>query len=172
MAEQTRAQRSLWVDTLKAEVRGTLPFLSETAARLVVAHLALESGFGTSRAAMRGLNLGNLTAGSAWQGGRWTDEGGDVNGAGVKITQVWRTYGSIPAFLADYWTFLGPAANTGRYVLARNALERSNLDDFCRLLYSAGYYELAPTEYAKRLHAAYDAVSVLLEPPRIPPVVP
>ena len=172
MTEQTREQRAVWVDAIRREVRGVLSFLGEEATRLVVAHLALESGFGQARAAMRGLNLGNLTAGSAWQGGRWTDEGGDVNGAGVRITQVWRTYGSVSAFLADYWAFLGPAANTGRYVLARNALERGRLDDFARLLYSAGYYELAPEEYARRLHAAFDAVSVLLDPPRIPPVAP
>ena len=171
MAEQTREQRMAWVDQLRRDVRACLPFLVEPATRLVVAHLALESGFGVSRAASRGLNLGNLTAGSAWQGGRWVDEGGDVSGAGKRITQTWRTYGSVAEFLADYWTFLGPAANSGRYVLARNALERGLLDDFARLLYSAGYFELAPAEYARRLHGAFDAVSVLLDPPRVPPVV-
>lgn len=163
-----------WTRNLRCDVNGVLPFLGETAARLVVAHCALESGWGKSRAAARGFNLTNLTAGSAWIGPKWVDVGGDVDAKGQPITQTWRIYPTVNAFLVDYWRFLGPIQNSGRYALARNALERGDLDSFPRLLYSAGYYTLAPAEYAKRLHAAFDAVCLVLEPPMpsVPPVTP
>lgn len=170
VAETTAEQRARWVTETRALVWAMLPFLTERAVRLTLAHLALESGFGVSRAARRGNNLGNITAGPAWTGERWTDVGGDVDAKGQPITQTWRIYPSVSEFLVDYWRFLGPASNSGRYALARNALERGDFDAFPRLLYSAGYYTLAPAEYTRRLHGALDAVVACLAPPAVPPV--
>lgn len=91
-----------WTRITKEDVRSTLGFLLESSQRLVVAHWALESGFGEARAAKQGFNLANLTAGSAWTGPKWTDIGGDVDGRGRKINQEWRMYPDVRAFAHDY----------------------------------------------------------------------
>lgn len=153
-----------WTLATYGEVRATLPFLTDAAAKLVVAHLALESGFGGAKAAVHGRNLGNLTAGSAWTGPKWKDVGGDRNAAGQPIDQWWRIYPTIHDFLIDYWRFLGPTENHSRYVMARNHLERGRLGDFAVTLRYGGYYELAPGEYTRRLRSASDAVHLHLHP--------
>lgn len=169
----TDDERANWCRRIHGEIFETLPFLSGAATNLVVAHCALESGYGTARAATHGHNLANLTAGAYWLGPKWVDVGGDTNKAGSKITQTWRIYSSVSEFLYDYWRFLGPVANVGRYVEARNALERGHCEPFARLLGKAGYYELAPDEYARRLGAVLGAVTVhLATPPLARPVAP
>jgi flagellum-specific peptidoglycan hydrolase FlgJ len=165
----TDDERAKWCHRIHGEVFETLPFLSGAATNLVVAHCALESGYGTARAAVHGHNLANLTAGAYWLGEKWVDVGGDTDRKGSKITQTWRIYSSVREFLVDYWRFLGPAANVGRYVDARNALERGVADAFARLLGKAGYYELAPDEYARRLATVLAAVTAHLA---VPPVAP
>lgn len=172
----TDQERATWCLRIHGDVFETLPFLSGAATNLVVAHCALESGYGTARAARVGHNLGNLTAGPYWLGDKWVDVGGDTNAKGARITQTWRIYSSVREFLVDYWRFLGPAANSGRYVLARNALERGVLDQFCALLGRAGYFELAPDEYARRLTSVLAAVTThlatpQLDRPAVPPAV-
>lgn len=162
MTDQNRKQ---WCHDLHREVFATLPFLSGAATNLVVAHCALESGYGTARAAVHGFNLANLTAGAYWLGEKWTDVGGDTDRKGSKITQTWRIYSSVAEFLVDYWRFLGPAANVGRYVDARNALERGVADAFARHLGKSGYYELAPDEYTRRLVAVFAVVTTFLAVP-------
>ena len=154
----TDVDKAKWCIRINLEILETLPFLAAPAAHVVLAHLALESGYGSARAATHGHNLGNLTAGSYWLGSKWVDVGGDMNGRGERITQTWRAYDSVRSFLVDYWRFLGPAANVGRYVDARNALERGVADAFARHLGRAGYYELAPDEYTRRLVATLSAV--------------
>lgn len=168
----TEQERSRWCHRIHGEVFEALPFLSGTAVNLAVAHLALESGYGAARAAQRGHNLGNITAGPYWLGDKWVDVGGDTNGQGARITQTWRIYSSVAEFLIDYWRFLGPAANSGRYVLARNALERGELAQFSALLYRAGYFELAPDEYTRRLAAVSSRVIALLASLAVPPAAP
>lgn len=169
----TDQERANWCLRIHGEVFETLPFLSGTATNLVVAHCALESGYGSARAAVRGHNLANLTAGAYWLGPKWTDVGGDTDGEGNRITQVWRIYGSVTEGLVDYWRFLGPAANVGRYSAARDALERGQCETFARLLGKAGYYGLAPDEYARRLVAVLAAVTThLATPPLARPVAP
>lgn len=162
MTDQDKKQ---WCHDLHREIFERLPFLSGAATNLVVAHCALESGYGSARAAQRGHNLANLTAGPYWLGGKWIDPGGDTDGEGNRITQVWRIYDSVSEFLVDYWRFIGPAANGGRYVDARNELERGHCEPFARLLGKAGYYGLAPDEYARRLTAVLSAVTAHLAVP-------
>lgn len=163
----TDNERAKWCLRIHGEVFETLPFLSGAAVNLVLAHLALESGYGAARAAQRGHNLGNITAGPYWLGDKWVDVGGDTNGQGARITQTWRIYSSVAEFLIDYWRFLGPAANSGRYVLARNALERGVPDQFGSLLGRAGYFELAPSEYVRRLTSVLARVVSHLATPQL-----
>lgn len=143
--------KKAWLLTLDEEVAKTLPALSTSARHLLCAHGALESGWGVANAYRRGFNFGNLTAGPSWRGARWTDIGGDVNGAGEKITQVWRAYPTLHDAILDYWEFLGPNQNHGRYLQARKFLENADAVDFGIALSRAGYYELSVTEYLKRL---------------------
>lgn len=167
----TDEERANWCRRIHGEVFNALPFLSGAATNLVVAHCALESGYGTARAAQHGHNLGNLTAGAYWLGEKWVDVGGDTDRKGSKITQTWRIYSSVREFLADYWRFLGPVANVGRYVAARLELERGSAEGFARLLGRAGYYELAPNEYTRRLVAVLGAVTAhIATPPLARPV--
>lgn len=170
----TEQERRDWCLRIHGEIFTTLPFLSGAATNLVLAHLALESGYGTARAAVRGHNLGNITTGPYWLGPRWVDVGGDTDGKGARITQTWRIYDSVHEFLADYWRFLGPVANGGRYVDARNALERGDSASFARLLGRAGYYELDPIEYSRRLLSVLGTVTrILSTPPQVaPPAAP
>lgn len=166
----TEEERASWCHKIHGEIFETLPFLSYSATNLVLAHLALESGYGTAKAARRGNNLGNITAGPYWLGERWVDFGGDTDGKGARITQTWRIYDSTREFLVDYWRFLGPSANVGRYVDARNTLERGVADAFARILGRAGYYELAPDEYTRRLLSVLGTVTKILSaaPPAAP----
>ena len=151
------ASRSDFALALELSSARVLPSLSKSARALLVAHGAFESGFGNGRAARAGFNVFNLTAGSAWQGAKWTDVGGDTEydaaGNVTTITQVWRAYGSLDEAVADYWSFLGPSQNRGRYVTARAALERGDLQAFCSELYRAGYFTLPVASYAQRLNS-------------------
>jgi flagellum-specific peptidoglycan hydrolase FlgJ len=153
-----------WTDSMRAAVASVLPDLSAAARDLVVAHAAFESGFGAARAAQTGNNVFNLTAGSAWSGPTFTDQGGDTqydaqgNYVG-RITQVWRVYASLEECVGDYWEFLGPWANRGRYVQARAALERADLPAFCNELHRAGYFTLPAQRYQERLEAVLAKVT-------------
>lgn len=171
----TEQERHDWCLRIHGEIFTTLPFLSISSTHLVLAHLALESGYGAAKAAQRGHNLGNITSGPYWLGPKWVDVGGDKNKHGADIDQTWRIYDSVSEFLVDYWRFLGPAANNGRYVEARNALERGTTDAFARLLGRAGYYELAPDEYSRRLLSVLGTVTrIISTPPQVaaPPAAP
>jgi flagellum-specific peptidoglycan hydrolase FlgJ len=143
--------KAAWLLTMEAAVEKELPQLKPSARALLLAHAALESGWGGARAWRRGFNFGNITAGKAWQGAKWTDVGGDVDGKGNPITQVWRAYSTVEDAIADYWDFLGPNQNRGRYVKARACLEQGDAINFALELHKAGYYELAAPEYARRL---------------------
>lgn len=151
-----------WVRYVFDEVTSVLPTLSVKARMLIVAHAAFESGYGQLSSAMKkgSNNLFNLTAGSSWLGP--TVAGGDSNAAGQPITQQWRVYPTYRASILDYWNFLGPNQNRGRYVAARNALQLGDVTQFAQQLYLAGYYELSPTLYASRLDGTFSAVSKLL----------
>lgn len=145
--------RGAWVREVRDALALEVPSLTSDARALAVAHAALESGWGTARAARRGFNIWNITAGSAWGGDSWVDVGGDTDGAGNRITQAWRIYASLQDAARDYWSFLGPAQNRGRYVAARAALAWADLPRLCTELYAAGYFTLAPATYTARLTA-------------------
>lgn len=159
--------KARWVRDMYDAIAAELPQLSPSSRLLVLAHAAYESGWGTAKAARRGHNVFNITAGSAWTGPAWDDVGGDTEydaaGNVTRITQRWRIYGSLREAVADYWRFLGPNANRGRYVNARAALERGDLSDFGVKLYAAGYFTLPPQKYVTQLAAVFELAKVVLD---------
>lgn len=153
--------KAAFATDMYAAIGDELPALPLASRLIILAHAVYESGWGTARAAVRGRNVFNLTAGSAWRGPSWSDVGGDLEygAAGVtRITQQWRIYGSLREAVRDYWSFLGPNANRGRYVKARAQLEAGNVTAFAHELYAAGYYTLPPEKYAAQLSAVLDTV--------------
>jgi flagellum-specific peptidoglycan hydrolase FlgJ len=150
--------KAAWLLTLRDAVAKELPQLKDSARALLLAHAALESGWGRAKAWRHGYNFGNITAGKAWKGAKWTDVDGDTDAKGNPITQVWRAYSSLESAVADYWNFLGPDQNRGRYVKARACLEDADAINFARELHKAGYYELAEVEYARRLGSVLQIV--------------
>lgn len=139
-----------WLLTLDEAVKKGLPHLKESARHLLLAHAAFESGWGTAKAYRHGFNFGNITAGPVWKGAKWTDVGGDVDGKGNPITQVWRAYPSNEAAVQDYWDFLG-VQNGKRYKPARDRLEAGDAVNFALLLSKFRYYELPAHLYVQRL---------------------
>lgn len=145
-----------WTARLWAAIGRVLPQLSTQSRVIILAHAAYESGWGVKgRAAIKGNNVFNITAGSAWTGPKWEDVGGDLEydaqGSARRITQVWRIYPNLDAAVADYWQFLGPNANRGRYTKARSALERGDVAVFVNELHAAGYFTLPPAQYLTQL---------------------
>lgn len=148
-----------WCRVIEAALQRATP-LGEVGRELAVAHAALESGYGQGQAARAGFNLWNLTAGPAWRGA--TALGGDRDDKGAPITQVWRVYDSVAQAVADYWDFLGPVANRGRYLAAREALRAGDSALFAERLHSAGYYQAPQQQYAAALAAVFSRVKGLL----------
>jgi hypothetical protein len=157
--------KQAWTKATYGEVRATLGFLSPMAAEIVTAHAAYESGFGGTEAAVRGRNLTNITAGSAWTGPKWLHQHGDKDEKGNPIDQWWRIYPTVRDFLVDYWAFLGPAQNHGAYTVARNYLERGRAGDFAISLRVGGYYKLDPVRYSREMREKLDVVHLYLTPP-------
>lgn len=173
------ASKAAWANKLYAAVSQELPQLSVPARILIVAHGGYESGWGTGKTLKRGNNnIFNVTAGSAWKGAvdRATDadtsysepdcqrQGRPMNLVDSKgrkycaIDQVWRKYDSMNEAVRDYWDFLGPNQNRGRYIIARQALERGDVSGFGMALFQAGYYTLPATEYIASLQAIVQTV--------------
>lgn len=153
-----------WAKFVFAEVTALLPQLSVKSRAMIVAHAALESGWGQSRSMNKGTNnLFNITAGSQWKGAKIVDVGGDTDAAGKSITQTWRVYPSYRDAIRDYWDFLGPNQNGGRYLPARQALEASDVGGFVQKLYAARYFELAPDKYLALYSGVVDSVAKRLE---------
>ena len=152
-----------WTVDVWNAIGRALPQLSTQSRLIVLAHAAYESGFGKAKAAVRGSNVFNITAGSAWRGEAWDDVGGDLEydatGKAKRITQRWRIYPNLDGAIADYWQFLGPSANRGRYVKARQALEAGDVATFVNELHAAGYFTLAPSKYLAGLTGALGTVS-------------
>jgi len=167
-----------WAASLYGVISRELPQLSPKARVLMVAHAAYESGWGQKAAAARGSNnIWNLTAGSAWTGQIDFQPDADLsynvsecsrlgrpvttqsNGKpACRIDQRWRKYPSVNEAVRDYWSFLGPQQNGGRYIKARAALEAGDTVGFARELAAVGYYTLPSAEYAKKLGEVVESV--------------
>lgn len=162
-----------------------IPGLSIAGRILLVSHAAYESGWGRQATAARvANNIFNITAGPAWSGDTFRQKDADweyYKGTGTpptaatpwsqdsagrwrrRIDQVWRKYATYRDALVDYWGFLGPGQNRGRYVFARAALEAGNPVLFANELYKAGYFTLPPTTYASAVASIFSTVSTMLD---------
>ena len=93
-----------WLRPFDAEVRLALPWLSTAARHLLDSHAALECGWGVASAWVRGLNFGNLTAGTSWRGAKWTEANADdeyaLDGSVKRVSQTWRAYSTVPDAIA------------------------------------------------------------------------
>lgn len=168
------ASKAAWARTLYNVVGQELPQLSVAARLLIVAHGGYESGWGTGKTMRRGNNnVFNITAGSSWKGtvdravnadtsysaadcqrqGRPMDKTDSKGRPYCDIDQTWRKYASLNDAVRDYWDFLGPNQNGGRYVLARQALEAADVTAFGNALSRAGYFTLPVSEYVANLQA-------------------
>jgi len=174
--------RPAWAKHVFDEITAAIPGLSVKSRLIVLAHAAYESGWGQgNRAAREANNLFNVTAGSAWKGDTLLVPNADLsyntaecqrlgrpvqlqkNGKmACRIDQVWRKYPSYREALVDYWDFLGPNQNKGRYVTARNALQAGDLTAFGNALYAAGYFTLPAAEYVKTMQGVFTSASKLL----------
>jgi hypothetical protein len=166
--------KALWAARLFAVIGTELPQLSIRAKVLIVAHAAFESGWGQDGAAKRGTNnIFNITAGGEWLKAKKpvlvvanADLSYDAkecarvgrpmsaqpNGKlACKIDQTWRKYPTVNAAIQDYWDFLGPNQNGGRYLPARNALVAGDVTGFAQAAKAAGYFTLPVDEYSAQL---------------------
>lgn len=139
---------------------------------LVVAHAALESGWGTTTQARRAFNIFNLSAGSSWHGP--TMAGGDLeysaDGKVTKITQQWRCYGSFQEAVDDYLHLL----QLPRYLPAHAALMDGDGPRFVEWLGPdrshqvppvGGFYTLPTASYLRGFHAVLAEVAALIDEP-------
>jgi len=136
---------------------------------IIIAHGGYESGWGQKAAIKQGAanDMFNITAGTAsstkyWNGQRLTVQNADYTylkkgaaqpdsswewDAGMsqwrkRIAQTWRVYPDYETAVRDYYDFLGPGQNNGRYVAARNALDAGDAVTFAQELGKAGYYDI------------------------------
>lgn len=128
---------------------------------LIIAHAALEGGWGTAFAAQKAHNLFNVATGPAWKGK--TIPGPDLeytaDGKVKKITQRWRVYKHDAAAVDDYLAVM----SYSRYLPARAALMDGDPESFVRLLGPdrskekppvGGYYTLPTVKYLALYNAA------------------
>jgi len=161
--------RQAWANALYTATTNALPFLSPRSKALILAHAALETGYGPYRkdSAARCNNIFNVTTGSQWlKDGKPFCTGGDVTysqltaeGKPTPITQKWRSYPSVEAALLDYWAFLG---STSGYRAAREALERADAAEFARLLREAHYYDAPLAQYVAGLQGGINTAKKYL----------
>lgn len=151
----TPAQRSSYVKQISSATDGR--GLSGKTRALMIAHAALESGWGLSKQAQRVHNHWNISAGGSWRGP--VELGGDLEYAPGStkpktITQRWRAYKTDAEAVADYLKVL----EFPRYLPARAALMEGDPEGFIRLLGPdranerppvGGYYTLPTNDYLR-----------------------
>ena len=161
--------KALVAKGLYAAIDAELPNLPRNSKLIMISQALTESGWNIGRAAREGNNWWNITAGPAWTGAVWVDVNGDKSYAKsdctrlnrpmtfkdssgrayCKIDQKWRKYATLNEAVRDYWDFLGPNQNRGRYLVARTALAQGNVDLFVSELGKAGYYTAPVSEYSR-----------------------
>ncbi len=121
----------------------------------ITAQAALESGWGSGKAARTGNNLFNIT--SVPGDGRAVVEGPDKEcdalGNCKSITQRFRAYPSYLASVADYLDFLGGP----RYATAKQLLFAGDFG-FVAALRAGGYFTLPLADYEKQMRGVIAGV--------------
>lgn len=162
--------RTEWAKELDLAIATELPWLSNQARALMLAHAAYESDFGTGYAARHAYNPWNVTAGRDGSPAleKYLAAGGkvlhqenadweyDSTGQRYRIAQNWRAFGNWREAVADYWRnwMLRPT-----YAPARAALERADLESFVRELRGVRYFSLPVEQYITGLRRAAEELS-------------
>lgn len=179
--------KAKWAKYVFDEAGAAIPGASARTKAIIVAHAAYESGWGQiATAAKQANNIFNVTAGSWWLAAKkptLVEKNGDwsyYKGTGTpppaetpwqkddkgrwrrRIDQVWRKYADYREAIADYWSFLGPDQNGGRYQPARAALRDGDVATFAQKLYEEGYFTLPPDQYTQQLLAIVGTVTKFL----------
>jgi flagellum-specific peptidoglycan hydrolase FlgJ len=148
-----------FIRRMRAALPIAIPCLEREGQRLLIAHGALESGWGQKAAAfLRGFNFANITtmAGDGFSGERYAQQNADVeyskDGKTKRaIDQIWRVYPNLVEAQKDYWRFLGGK----RYLRARDILQSENASTdaggFAKALRAGGYYTLPLEQYSASL---------------------
>lgn len=147
-----------FVDAVSYAIDVAQAGLGDDARALIIAHAALESGYGKSAAARKGNNLFNIVAGSRWAGP--TVPGPDANAAGQPIVQQWRVYGAFDESVSDYLSLLLNGSSS--YQLARQQLINGDIG-FIANLKAGGYFELDLPTYASRFRVYLAEVQKMLQ---------
>lgn len=136
-----------FVAMLRDALSGVAPHLSALAQQLVIAHAALESGWGQSTPARLGNNFFNVTR--IRSDTRPVIESGDLEydagGVARPITQRFAKYGSVGEALAEYFGLL-----SRKYQTALARLEAGDSAGFVEQLRAGGYFTLPLADYQKR----------------------
>jgi flagellum-specific peptidoglycan hydrolase FlgJ len=126
---------------------------------LVVAHAALESGWGEAKAYREGRNLFNVTRTA--KDPRPVVEAGDLeyqeDGAVKRIVQRFAAYGSIRESVEQYLRLLSRRYRVGLAELCAGDIR------FIRSLGAAGYYTLPAHEYQLRYNRTLATVRAVLD---------
>lgn len=131
--------------------------LGSASKKLVIAQFALESGWGSGTAAVKGFNYGNITAGSTWDGGivyGWDNYCTAYGYVCVPIIQRFRRYDSDAEAVQDFLRFLG----TSRYKRSMQALRDGRLAAYASALRDEGYYTAAESKYVNGMNAAMPVI--------------
>lgn len=135
--------------------------LSVNARKLIIAQFALESGWGYARAAVKGYNYGNITAGANWNGPiTFAEDKHCIMGGAIciPIIQRFRKYDSDVEAIKDYLAFM----SAGRYGPSMAALKGGNLVEFATQLRTDGYYTASVDVYVNGMRGATGAINVVL----------
>lgn len=146
-AAELGATPEAFVKGLREALMVVAPYLSEAAQQIVIAHAALESGWGRSTPARAGYNLFNVTRVRSDPGP--VIESGDLeyddSGSAHQITQRFAKYGSAGEGLAEYFGLLAR-----KYGTALAELEAGDSAGFVAALRAGGYFTLPLGEYQSR----------------------
>lgn len=123
-------------------------------ASFTVAEAALESGWGASQLAVKGMNLFGIKADSSWHGPTLTMQTREyVNDQWVMVPAVWRKYSDWLGSISDHAQFL---ISNPRYKLA---FKCTNGPAFARAVAAAGY--ATDPDYASKIIAIINVHGLL-----------
>jgi peptidoglycan hydrolase FlgJ len=152
VAQQSRRQD--FIDSIRPAAERVAQRLG-VATEAVIAHAALETGWGQHLPSASGNNLFGIKAGGSWQGASAVAATTEVgNGQPQRVQAGFRSYGSLAEGLEDYGKVLG---GNPRYAQALN--QGSNVAAFAQGLQRGGY--ATDPAYASKLVATAAAVREL-----------
>jgi hypothetical protein len=146
--------------------------LTSSARQIAIAHLALESGWGTKSKASSAFNYSNIIGEVLQNDGSWRKlpttpfwngeiiEGGDHDTAGNSIRQRFRAYAEQFSGIADYFYLL----DSPKYQRAAERMYAGDPTGFCAELSRAGYFQMKVEEYTQLFMGVFASVADVMPP--------